>query len=69
MDNPVPYVHVNQLQRFGTEQALREFVTANIWRCDGRDSILDAGCGPGDVTVDILMSYLPANFSRLVGVE
>lgn len=31
--------------------------------------MLDAGCGPGDLTFDILMPNLPSNFQRLVGVD
>lgn len=69
MDNPVPYIHVNHLQRFGARQALQEFGSVINWRSDGLDSVLDVGCGPGDVTIDILMSFLPADFSRLVGVD
>lgn len=67
MDNPEIYVRGNYLQRHAVQEALQEF--AIDWRCDGGDSVLDAGCGPGDVTVDILMPYLPANFSRLIGVD
>lgn len=69
MNKPELYVHVNQLQRCGTQEALQEFAGAINWRFDGRDSVLDAGCGPGDVTVDILMPILPSSFQRLVGVD
>lgn len=69
MNDPVSYIRNNGLQRLGVQTALQEFANTIDWRCDGRDSVLDAGCGPGDVTVDILMPILPANFSRLVGVD
>lgn len=69
MDNPELYIQANQPQRFGALEALQDSSSTINWRCDGRDSIIDAGCGPGDVTVDILMPYLPANFIRLVGID
>ncbi|KAJ6645467.1 Juvenile hormone acid O-methyltransferase [Pseudolycoriella hygida] len=49
--------------------ALQEFASAFEWRSDGSDSALDAGCGPGDITSDILSPFLPSNYKRLVGVD
>jgi juvenile hormone acid methyltransferase len=31
--------------------------------------VLDLGCGPGDVTAEVLMPRLPADFSVLVGAD
>lgn len=36
-------------------------------RPDGRDSLLDVGCGTGDITADYILPVLPKQFSRLVG--
>lgn len=63
------YLEANQLQRSNTQQVLQQFKSVLKWRSDGNDSILDAGCGPGDVTIDSLLSILPTNFDRLVGVD
>lgn len=52
-----------------SEEALQSFENIFKWRSDGGDSVLDAGCGSGDVTYDVLLPFLPANFKRLVGVD
>jgi juvenile hormone acid methyltransferase len=33
------------------------------------DRVLDLGCGPGDVTTEVLMPRLPTDFSVLVGAD
>lgn len=69
MNKAALYRQSNHFQRRDAQEALQEFSDTIKWRLDGRDSVLDAGCGSGDVTVDILMPILPMNFSRLVGVD
>lgn len=39
------------------------------WRAEGHDSLVDVGCGIGDVTVEYVRPILPANYSRLVGFD
>lgn len=39
------------------------------WDQEIGESVCDIGCGDGDVTVDILLPALPANFSRLCGLD
>lgn len=39
------------------------------WREDGSDSIIEVGCGCGDVGYDYVLPKLPANFSHYVGVD
>lgn len=69
MIRPELYSKLNGNQTRDTQKALQDFANIIQWRSDGCDSILDAGCGPGDVTAGILMPTLPKNFSRLVGVD
>lgn len=59
----------NGLQRRDAKQTIEEFSHALQWRSDGCDSLLDIGCGSGDVTIDYLLPILPPNFQRLVGVD
>ena len=49
--------------------ALQNWASVFKWRSNGCDSVLDAGCGSGDVTFEVLLPFLPTNFKRLVGVD
>lgn len=63
------YKHSNGLQRRDAKQVIDEFSHVLQWRSDGCDSLLDVGCGSGDVTIDFLLPILPVNFQRLVGAD
>lgn len=63
------YQRSNGLQRRDARQVLEEFSSMLQWRENGRDSVLDVGCGSGDVTIDYLLPLLPMTFSRLVGSD
>lgn len=63
------YHQSNGLQRRDAQQIINEYATILQWRSDGCDSILDIGCGSGDVTIDYLLPILPMNFQRLVGAD
>lgn len=63
------YHESTQVPRRDTRRLLDEFGDKIQWRLDGGDSMLDAGCGTGDITFDILLPRLPPNFKRLVGVD
>lgn len=63
------YHRSNDVQRRDAKQVLDEFAHLIQWRNDGKDSLLDIGCGTGDVTIDYILPLMPRNFSRLVGVD
>lgn len=63
------YKRSNGLQRRDAKQTIDEFSHVLQWREDGCDSLLDIGCGSGDVTIDFLLPIVPDNFQRLVGVD
>lgn len=60
------YKRINKLQRWLCKSLMAEFSHRFKWLDDGRDSLLDIGCGPGDVTADFILSALPPQFSRIV---
>lgn len=57
------------LSQHDSRQTLEDYASSFKWRAGGGDSVLDAGCGPGDVTTEVLLPFLPANFKRLVGAD
>jgi juvenile hormone-III synthase len=61
------YKKSNALQRRDAKKVLEEFGHLIQW--NGDDSVLDVGCGSGDVTVDFVLPRLPDNFNRLIGVD
>lgn len=69
MYNAVLYKQANSMQRRDAKEALGEFSHMLKWREGGNDSILDIGCGTGDVMMDFLLPILPESFTRLVGSD
>lgn len=61
------YKTANELQRTDNKLVLDEFKHALKWK--GYDSLLDIGCGSGDVTVDMIRPLMPSNYSLLMGVD
>lgn len=69
MKRATSYSRTNGLQRRDAKQIIDEFAPLIRWRADGRDSLLDIGCGCGDVTIDYIRPLLPQNYSRLIGAD
>lgn len=63
------YQRANSLQRNDATEIMDEFAPRLRKRPDGRDSLLDIGCGSGDVTVDIILPVLPPTYLRVVGAD
>lgn len=63
------YKRSNILQRRDAQQVISEFSHLLHWREDGCDSLMDVGCGSGDVTIDFVLPIMPKHFSRLVGTD
>lgn len=68
-DDASLYAKSNTYQRTVTKKVLDEFGSLLNWRADGRDSVLDIGCGSGDVTVELVLPILPARFRRLIACD
>lgn len=66
MYDPELYHSSNQIQRIQARETLLKCPSINNWHTG---SLLDVGCGSGDVTMEIITKVLPENFERLVGVD
>jgi len=64
MDCPEIYVRENGMQRRDASDILSTFLEKMIWKQD--EVVLDIGCGPGDVTSDILYPFLKNKIKQLV---
>jgi juvenile hormone acid methyltransferase len=63
------YQHSNEIQRQDAKQIINQFSEIFQWKNDGSDTLLDVGCGSGDVTIDFILPLLPKNFKKLVGSD
>lgn len=66
MDNSDLYSLYNSMQREDAINVLDEFGPHITWSCD-EEQVLDVGCGPGDVSNDILLPRLPT-YTSLVSL-
>lgn len=62
MRNPETYVKHDTLQRTHSTEVLDEFFSQLDWSPE-EEHVLDVGCGPGDITAEILLPRLPPNTS------
>lgn len=69
MNDGALYQRSNPMQRNDAKQMIDTFSHQFKWRPDGEDSLLDIGCGSGDVTIDFILPVLPPKFKRLVGAD
>lgn len=66
MYDPHLYSAANQIQRRDARETLLGCPAVANW---DTGSLLDIGCGSGDVTLEIITKVLPEYFERLVGVD
>lgn len=64
MDCPELYIKENGIQRRNAKDITIKYVEKMIWR--PHEIVLDIGCGPGDVTSDILYPFLKNKIEKLV---
>ncbi|XP_026465527.1 juvenile hormone acid O-methyltransferase-like [Ctenocephalides felis] len=61
------YSRSNISQRRDAKEIIKEFAPRIHWSLNGRDTLLDIGCGTGDVTVDFVVPIMPKDYERIVG--
>lgn len=69
MNNGELYLSYNQAQRAAAESVIENFSHYFKWKYDGTDTLLDIGCGPGDVLVDFLLPKVPKNIFKIIGAD
>lgn len=67
MDEPDLFAKINGSNTAETKKVLDKY--ANSIRWNGKDVVLDIGCGPGDVTVNHVRKRMPETYEKLVGVD
>lgn len=65
----VSYSNFNQLQRLEAKCCIDKFAQCFKLDSDGNVTLLDIGCGPGDVLFDIVAPKLPENKRKIVGID
>lgn len=68
-NDPDLYAESNSCQILTSRSIFREFFHKLKWGKDGGDSILDIGCGTGDVLIKAILPLLPTHFDRLIGCD
>lgn len=64
MDNAELYLKYNTFQKKSATNLLKEFSNRLSWV--ENETVLDIGCGPGDVSTQVLLPQLPKDVSQLV---
>lgn len=63
------YQKANGMQRRDAQLVLEEYAHLIQWKEDGKDSLLDVGCGSADITIEFILPLMPSTFSKLVGSD
>lgn len=69
MNKPQIYQKANGVQRRDASEVIESYFDKIRWCPEGRDRILDIGCGSGDVTFDLIRPRLPTYYEKLVGSD
>lgn len=69
MIEPSLYQKSNSIQLLFVKKVLDEFSHLFQWRENGGDTVLDIGCGTGNVTMNILLPIIPLKFHRLIACD
>lgn len=67
MDCPELYVKANGLQQRDVLQIISEYVEKMTW--NPNEIVMDLGCGPGDVTINILYPVFKNKIRQMVSFE
>jgi len=67
MHCPEQYIKENGLQRKDAKDISNTYIKKMVWKSN--EIVLDVGCGPGDVTSDILYPLLKNKINQLVSLS
>ncbi|KAK7870790.1 hypothetical protein R5R35_005455 [Gryllus longicercus] len=67
MNQPALYARSNAAQRESVSRMLRDWAGRLRWSPEEQEAVLDVGCGPSDVTAQLLLPRLPSSVRALVG--
>lgn len=60
---------LNEFKNRDVAGILKEFSNKFYWKNDGTDTLINIGCGTGDITLEHLRPIMPDNFKRLSGCD
>ncbi|XP_055386736.1 juvenile hormone acid O-methyltransferase [Condylostylus longicornis] len=63
------YCRSNYVQRRDAKEVVKEYSKILQWRYDGEDTLMDIGCGSGDVLIDYILPIMPKKFKKLTGID
>jgi len=67
MHCPEQYIKDNGMQRRDARDISNIYIEKMVWKSN--EIVLDLGCGPGDVTSDILYPFLKNKINQLVSLS
>lgn len=69
MHQPETYGETNSTPREGAALALKKYGHLIQWRKDNQDTVMDIGCGPANVLVDLILPVIEGKFSTIYAVD
>uniref|UniRef100_A0A336MDP8 CSON015553 protein n=1 Tax=Culicoides sonorensis TaxID=179676 RepID=A0A336MDP8_CULSO len=67
MEEPELFTKINASNTAETKKVLDKYQNSIKW--NGKDWLLDIGCGPGDVTMNVIKKRMPETCEKLVAVD
>ncbi|XP_065081941.1 juvenile hormone acid O-methyltransferase [Ochlerotatus camptorhynchus] len=69
MNKPNLYHRANGVQRRDAKEILIEHGHLLRWKENNKDSLLDIGCGSGDVLIDFVVPMMPQKYARILATD
>ncbi|XP_055538002.1 juvenile hormone acid O-methyltransferase [Wyeomyia smithii] len=69
MNKPNLYLRSNGLQRRDAEEIMNKYGQQLQWKGDAKESLLDIGCGSGDVLIDFVIPAMPRADAQILGTD
>lgn len=69
MIQPKLYYKNNGLQKNDARYVLDNYIHLVRWKSKEPESVVDVGCGVGDVTCELILPRIPKTVQKLIGVD